>query len=158
MSIIWKALFGLALALPLSAFVAGVLVASSAEQPAPRETIVIRDSGMSDSSQGPRDGRSHDDQPGPEQPTARPDDSEDPDDTVESPDDDADDTSDTVQVVQPDPETVGDDDTRDTRDVADDNSGPGGGDEPETRDDGGEDTSGSSGDDGDDTGKGGDDD
>jgi hypothetical protein len=42
-STMWKLLIGLGLLLPSGAFVAGVLAASTAESPAPRETIVIQD-------------------------------------------------------------------------------------------------------------------
>ena len=39
----WKAFVALALVLPLAAFVAGNLVASAADSPSPRHTIVIDD-------------------------------------------------------------------------------------------------------------------
>ena len=42
MSTVWKVLIALALVLPMGAFVAGSLVASAADDPAPRETIQIR--------------------------------------------------------------------------------------------------------------------
>ena len=44
MSTLVKILVTLGLVLPMGAFVAGSLAASSADEPAPRETIVIRDS------------------------------------------------------------------------------------------------------------------
>jgi len=47
MRILWKVLLGLALVVPMGAYVAGALAASSADSPAPRETIVIRDNGDS---------------------------------------------------------------------------------------------------------------
>ena len=43
MSMVWKLLIALGLLLPGGAFVAGMLVASTAEPQAPRETIVIQD-------------------------------------------------------------------------------------------------------------------
>ena len=45
MRTLWKTLVPLALVLPLAAFVAGSLVASTADDPPARETIVIRESG-----------------------------------------------------------------------------------------------------------------
>jgi hypothetical protein len=39
----WKVFVGLALTLPLGAFVAGNLVASAADDPSPRDTIIIED-------------------------------------------------------------------------------------------------------------------
>ena len=44
MSMVWKLLIALGLLLPSGAFMAGMLVASTAEPQAPRETILIRDS------------------------------------------------------------------------------------------------------------------
>ena len=44
MSTLVKILVTLGLVLPMGAFVAGSLAASSADEPAPRETIVIRES------------------------------------------------------------------------------------------------------------------
>ena len=44
MSTVWKLLIALGLLLPSGAFVAGMLVASTAEPQAPRETILIQDS------------------------------------------------------------------------------------------------------------------
>ena len=45
MRTLWKTFVPLALVLPLGAFVAGSLVASTADDPPARETIVIRESG-----------------------------------------------------------------------------------------------------------------
>lgn len=42
MSAVWKALLGLAVVLPLGAYVAGSLAASAADDPRPRHTIQIR--------------------------------------------------------------------------------------------------------------------
>ena len=44
MRTLWKILLPLALVLPLGAFVAGSLVASAADDPPVRDTIVIRES------------------------------------------------------------------------------------------------------------------
>ena len=44
MSMVWKLLIALGLLLPSGAFMAGMLVASTTEPQAPRETILIRDS------------------------------------------------------------------------------------------------------------------
>ena len=130
MSTIWKVLLGLALALPLGAFVAGAVVASSADDPAPRETIVIQDapSKSGDDDPGPHAGNANDDARPGQQPTGGPGDDDN--------DDDSDD-GDEVEVVRPEPDTIDDDD----------NSGPGGGSDDD-RDDG---------DDGDDRGDGDDD-
>lgn len=49
MRTVWKIVLVLALVLPTGAFVAGSLAASSADRPAPRHTIVIRDEGRSPS-------------------------------------------------------------------------------------------------------------
>jgi hypothetical protein len=46
-----KFVLALALVLPLGAFVAGSLVASAADEPAPRDTIVLDDSGSTPSGQ-----------------------------------------------------------------------------------------------------------
>ena len=43
MSPVWKVLIALALVVPMVAYVAGSLVASAADDPAPRETIQIRE-------------------------------------------------------------------------------------------------------------------
>jgi len=43
MSSVWKVLIGLALVVPMVAYVAGSLVASAADDPAPRQTIQIRE-------------------------------------------------------------------------------------------------------------------
>ena len=50
MRTLWKIFLPLALVLPLGAFVAGSLVASSASESQPRDTIVIRESGSTPSS------------------------------------------------------------------------------------------------------------
>ncbi|WKN47101.1 hypothetical protein [Nocardioides sp. Arc9.136] len=52
MSPVWKYLLGLAVALPVGGYVAGSLVASSADDPAPREVIVIEDAPSSPPSPG----------------------------------------------------------------------------------------------------------
>lgn len=44
MSTVWKALLGLALVVPLGAYVAGSLAASASDDPAPRHSITIRES------------------------------------------------------------------------------------------------------------------
>jgi hypothetical protein len=43
MSLLWKGVIGLAVIIPITAVVAGMVAASSVEDPAPRETIVIDD-------------------------------------------------------------------------------------------------------------------
>src|SRR4051794_6901057 len=45
MKTIWKVLVGLALVVPMVAYVAGSLVASAADDPAPRQTIQIQQPG-----------------------------------------------------------------------------------------------------------------
>ena len=116
MRTVWKAFIALALALPLAAYVAGALAASSADEPAPRETIVIQDSPSSvDGKPGSTD------QPSP---SPSPSGSSTPDDHGGDDGDDGDDSDDDeVRVATPEPE-----------DVDDDHSGPGGG-----GDDGGDD-------------------
>ena len=52
MSILWKLLVGLGIALPITAYVLGSLVAT-ADEPEPRPPIVISDSGASTSSGTP---------------------------------------------------------------------------------------------------------
>jgi hypothetical protein len=47
MKTLWKALLALALLVPMGAYVAGSLVASAADDPAPRSPIVIKDPGRS---------------------------------------------------------------------------------------------------------------
>ena len=42
MKTLWKVLLGLALVVPMGAYLAGTLATSSADEPAPRETIVIK--------------------------------------------------------------------------------------------------------------------
>ena len=55
MRTVWKIVIVLALVLPSGAFVAGSLAASSADQPTPRHTIVIReDAGSPSPSASPR--------------------------------------------------------------------------------------------------------
>ncbi|WP_193613112.1 hypothetical protein [Nocardioides lijunqiniae] len=49
MSRLWKVVLTLGLVLPVAAFVAGSLAASSADEPAPRETILIQDASPSSS-------------------------------------------------------------------------------------------------------------
>ncbi|MCW2765858.1 MAG: hypothetical protein JWO11_1817 [Nocardioides sp.] len=53
MNKLWKILLVLGLVLPLGVFVAGSLASSSADEPAPRETIVIDDSGSTTGPAGP---------------------------------------------------------------------------------------------------------
>src|SRR3954471_4975489 len=43
MSTVWKVLVGLALVVPMAAYVAGSLAASASDDPAPRHTITIRE-------------------------------------------------------------------------------------------------------------------
>ncbi len=58
----WKVFVALALMLPLGAFVAGTLVASAADDPAPRDTIIIDDqSGTPSSDPSPTDAEPADD-------------------------------------------------------------------------------------------------
>lgn len=61
MSTLVKILVSLGLVLPLGAFVAGSIAASGADDPGPRETIVIRDSPTRSAS--PHDDRSPSDRP-----------------------------------------------------------------------------------------------
>src|SRR5689334_21974686 len=61
MRIFWKVFAALALMLPLGAFVAGNLVASAANDPEPRHTIIVDDQSSSpseDASRGPSDAAS----------------------------------------------------------------------------------------------------
>lgn len=123
MSIVWKVLVGLALALPLGAFVAGAL-ASSADEPAPRETIVIQDAPARPDDRGMGDGRRNDE--------GRPEHQDDRADADAGDDDGDGDDGDDVEVVRPEPDTVDDD-----------HSGPGGGGDDDGADDrGGDDTEG----------------
>ena len=48
MTTVWKVLGGLALVVPLGAYVVGSLAASAADDPPPRETIVIQESATPD--------------------------------------------------------------------------------------------------------------
>ena len=70
MSTLVKVLVSLGLVLPLGAFVAGSIAASGADDPGPRETIVIRDSPTRSASphadRSPSDRPSADDHGGPE--------------------------------------------------------------------------------------------
>jgi hypothetical protein len=126
MSTVWKVLVGLALALPLGAFVAGALVASSADEPAPRETIVIQDA-PSHPDDRRDDGRRNDDgRPG--QQGDRHDDDDAGDDRGD--DEGGDSGDDDVEVVRPEPDTVDD--------GADDLSDPGGGGDDGAEDRGGD--------------------
>ena len=43
MNTVWKVLLGLALVVPMGAYVAGSLAASASDDPAPRQTIEIRE-------------------------------------------------------------------------------------------------------------------
>ena len=115
MSILWKLLLGVGIALPISAYVLGSLVAS-ADEPAPRSPIVIEDASTSLPSGSPTN-RGGDDRRG----------------------DDRDDRDD-VDVVTPSPDDVddhGDDAGRD-----DDDSGHGGGDDDSGHGSGDDDSSG----------------
>jgi hypothetical protein len=131
MTLLWKVLLALVLVLPLGAYVAGSLVASAADEPGPRETIVIRDSPSGTPSGTPT--RSSSPSPGP---------------SDEKPGGPGVDHSDDVEVIIPDPDDLddgADDDGRDgddgedrsgpggsdddTGDTGDDDSGPGGGDD-----------------------------
>lgn len=125
MKTLWKALFALALVVPLAAYVAGSLVASAADDPAPRPPIVIQDAGRSAS---PSENHS-------ESPSASPSASDDVG-AVEFDPDDLDDDSDDFGR---DDDDHGDDHGGDRDDRGDDHSGPGGG---------GDDHSNGSGDDG----------
>lgn len=132
-----KALLGLAVALPLGGYLVGSL-AASADDPSPRQTIVIRDSGAStgpDEGPSPGKARRGDD--------ARRDDDAGPDD--DGPGDD--DGDDGLQTVMPEPDDLDDDsgdsgDSGDSDDSGDNdssgpgpNSGPGGGDTDERDED-----------------------
>jgi len=124
MRTLWKIFVPLALVLPLSAFVAGSLVASASDDPPVRDTIVIRESGAT-----------------PRTPTATP--SDDPTRGHEDdPDDDTDD-GDEVETVDVEPDDVHDD--SDGRSDAypgehtDDDSGPGGGEDDSSGHGGGDD-------------------
>ena len=119
MSPLWKSLSALAVVLPVGGYVAGSLAATSGDDPAPREVIVIRDAPTQQSSPGttisPRPSPSGD-------PSGRGDDS-DPDDDHDDGDDDGDDD---VRVVNPEPDDLddgpdeGDEDDRDDGDDGDD--------------------------------------
>lgn len=115
MSLFLKIAMGLTLALPMSAYVVGSLVAS-ADEPAPREVIVIRDSATSP---GPEEQPGRTTQPRPDHR------GEDDGQSVVGDDD--------VEVVLPEPDDIDDDgddsgrDGDDTTDDGHDNSGPGGG-------------------------------
>ena len=66
MRTLWKIFVPLALVLPLGAFVAGSLVASAADDPPARDTIVIRESGATSGTPTPTPDptpRPHDDRP-----------------------------------------------------------------------------------------------
>jgi uncharacterized membrane protein YgcG len=114
MSSLWKVLLGLALVVPLGAYVAGSLAASASEDPAPRHTIVIEEPSPSPSR------------------TPRPTPSE----TPESPRA----TDDGVDVIVPEYDDFDDDDDQGDddhggEDHSDDNSGHGGGDDDHSGDD-----------------------
>ncbi len=59
MSLIWKVLLGLTLALVVAAVATGVVAASSVEDPAPREAIVIKDSESRSPAEDRGDDKSH---------------------------------------------------------------------------------------------------
>src|SRR6478752_2456049 len=100
MKTLWKVLIGLALVVPMGAYVVGSLAASAADDPAPRQTIEIREPAPSPTPTSP--------------PTSRPS----PSKTAE-PDDDE------VEVITPDYDDVDDnDDSGD--DDGDDHRGRGG--------------------------------
>lgn len=120
MSPMWKAALALAVTLSLGAFVAGALVASSADGPAPRETIMIRDAPGTERSE-PRQRPGKD--PAPTRPAGT-------DDEPRGRGED-DRGEDEVEVVHPEPDTVDDDD----RGGRDDDTGGGGDDD---RDDDGD--------------------
>jgi hypothetical protein len=116
MSLLWKGVIGLAVIIPITAVVAGMVAASSVEDPAPRETIVIDDGKVRE----PRDDRETE---------TRNDDDEDAEDEIDSvgvePDDlddgpDADDRADVRTDVRTD--DAGDDSTDDRGDRTDDRS------------------------------------
>ena len=50
----WKVLLGLALVLPLGAYVAGSLVASASDDPEPRNPLIIEQSGPPPGTRSPR--------------------------------------------------------------------------------------------------------
>ncbi len=104
---VWKVLLALVLVLPMAAFVAGSLVASAADEPAPRDPIVITEQPSPRPSRTPA--------PSPEPPPTRSEDDRD------SGDDDD------VEVVTPEPAEVDDEDDRTERD--DDRVAADGGDE-----------------------------
>ncbi len=129
MSILWKLLVGLGIALPITAYVLGSLVAT-ADEPEPRPPIVISDSGASTSSGTPA---RKDDQGNKNQgQKTRNDDNRRGDDDRSGDDD--------VEAVVPTPDNLDDSDDDAGRDDDgndhggddrgdDDNSGPGGGDD-----------------------------
>lgn len=103
----WKVLLGLALVLPMGAYVAGSLMSSAADMPTPREPVIIRDA-----------------DPSPEPPPSRPRDEppaggdDVPDD---EPGDDVDDVDDNgLRIVTPEPTRMDDDDDRDEDEDEDD--------------------------------------
>jgi len=125
MSILWKLLVGLGIALPITAYVLGSLVAT-ADEPEPRPPIVISDSGASTSSGTPA---RKDDQGNKNQgQKTRNDDNRRGDDDRSGDDD--------VEAVVPTPDNLDDsdddagrDDDGDDHGGDDDSSGPGGGDD-----------------------------
>lgn len=101
MATFWKVMLGLALVLPVTAYVAGTLVASSGESPRDLSPVVIEDSPSKAPTPIRRDREEPDDRDGTERvqvvtpPPARidDDDREDDDDDDDEPDDDSDDGS-----------------------------------------------------------------
>lgn len=106
---IWKVLIGLALVVPMVAYVAGSLVASAADDPAPRDTIQIRKTEPT-SSATPSS-----------RPTKTPTGTPDPTPSGSADDDD-------VEVITPDYDDFDDHDDHGDDD-GEDHSGPGGGDD-----------------------------
>jgi len=99
MAAVWKVLLGLALVVPMGAYVVGALAASAADDPAPRQTIQIR---VPDPTPGPTS------PPSPTQ-TPRPE------------------VTDQVEVITPDYDDVDDHDDRGDDDDGGHHRGRGGG-------------------------------
>jgi len=106
-----KVLIALVIALPMAAYVAGSLVASSSEQPTRREPVIVRDAPEPDTGTGSPTS----------DPSRPPDDDPDDDPDDEQDDDDGEQDDDRIRKVTPAPTRVGDDD--DDRDDTDDRSG-----------------------------------
>lgn len=112
-STLWKVLVGLAVALPMVAYVAGSFLATGATEPPRRDPIVIRDAPAQVVDQPPVL-------------TPRPSTRPDPDDDDDGDGDDGDDDTtpgaddDEIRVVTPQPTRVDDDDDDDDDDTDDD--------------------------------------